>query len=161
MSVEQGMTLLYALFVSTPQTQPMSWDEPLGIEELAERSETVVVGEVTAMWVESRGGSPWTVASVLVEETLAGEAETLLQVSWPGGRLERTELIVSGAPELRPGDRAVFFVQEDGRVAGMTQGVLHVESEDFLWRDLSNHAFGAQVPEGPEAFTMTELRRLL
>jgi len=161
MSVEQGMTLLYALFVSAPQTQPMSWDEPLDIEELADCSETVVVGEVTAIWVERRDGSLWTVASVLVEETLVGEAELLLQVSWPGGQLGRTELIVSGAPELEPGDRAVFFVEEDGRVAGMTQGVLHVESEDFLWRDLSNHAFGTEIPEGPEAFTMIELRSRL
>ena len=155
------MTLLFSLFVAPPEAQHVSTDEPMAIAELSERSEAVVLGEVTAVWVESRGGAPWTVASVLVEQTLAGQPERLTQVAWPGGSLGATALTVVGAPEVHPGDRAVFFVQADGRPAGMAQGVLHAESDDFVWRDLSGSVYGSSIPEGPEAWSLQELKRQL
>jgi hypothetical protein len=155
------MTLLFTLFVSPPAAEPMPLGEVLAPTQMAARSDAVVVGEVTAVWVEGRDGAPWTVASVLVEETLLGEPDRLLQVSWPGGDLGRTQLSVSGSPELHAGDRAVFFVQADGRPVGLSQGVLFVESDEFVWRDLSGHAAGPTLPEGPEAFSLAELRRTL
>lgn len=155
------MTLLFTLFVGAPEAQHVAFEEPLAIAELSERSETVVLGEVTAVWVESREGTPWTVASVLVERTLAGEADRLTQVAWPGGSLGMTELLVSGAPEVHPGDRVIFFVQADGRPAGMAQGMLHAESDDFVWRDLSGFVYGDTTPEGPEAWSLPDLQRQL
>ena len=155
------MSLIYALFVSPPSTEPLPLSEPLGLDQLAERSEQVVLGEVTNVWVEPVDGTPWTVASVLVEESMIGEADRLIEVRWPGGEYGQMELTVSGAPDLHAGDRAVFFVDADSRVVGLSQGVLHVENTDFLRRDLSGLAYGTEVVSAPEAFTLQQVRAAL
>jgi len=142
-----------------PDASATLFTHPYSIEELSDRSETVVAGEVLALRTEVRDGSPWTVASILVTESLYGDAAPIVEAAWPGGRIGDIELVVAGSPSLVVGEDTVVFVAEAGRVVGLSQGVLHVE-DGIAWRDLSHMGFVQDAPAGPEAYSIEEIRDL-
>ncbi|MCP4807441.1 MAG: hypothetical protein GY913_28815 [Proteobacteria bacterium] len=153
------MSILNAWLFGPPAGATL-FTHPYTIEELAERSEQVVVGEVLATRSEVRGGSPWTVATVMVEATLVGEPQILVEAAWPGGQMGDIELVVAGSPRMHAGQDTVVFLGAEGRVVGLSQGVLHVE-DGVAWRDLSHLGFVEGTPEGPEAYSLEELFALV
>ncbi|HJN75335.1 MAG TPA: hypothetical protein QGF58_15510 [Myxococcota bacterium] len=151
--------MLLTAWLFGPQASATLFTHPYSIEELSERSESVVAGEVLAVRTEVRDGSPWTVATVLVDEQLRGDPNLVVEASWPGGRLGDVELVVAGSPSLVVGEDTVVFVAESGRVVGLSQGVLHLE-DGVAWRDLTHVGFVDGTPAGPEAYSLEELRDL-
>jgi hypothetical protein len=154
------MTLFGLSLLGSTNVGATLFTHPYTVPEMAERSERVVVGEVTAMYTQSRDGEPWTVAEVLVEDTLRGREGLLVSVAWPGGKVGEVYLTIDGTPKLIPGDRGVFFVRPDGQLVGMAQGLLYVD-DGVAWRDLSHLGFVDEVPQGPEVFSVEELRDLV
>ena len=154
------MTLFSLSLLGSPPVGATLYSHPYSVPELAVRSEQIVVGEVTTVYTEMRSGSPWTVAQVLVEDTLRGQDGMVTSVAWPGGRVGDLMLTVEGSPRLIPGDRGVFFVRPDGQLVGMSQGLLYVE-DDLAWRDISSLGFVEDAPQGPEIYSFEELRDLV
>lgn len=150
---------LLTTWLFAPSASATLFTHPYSIEELSERSESVVAGEVIAVRSEVRDGSPWTVATVLVDEHLQGDAAPMVEASWPGGRIGDVELVVAGSPSVVVGEDTVVFLTESGRVVGLSQGVLHME-DGVAWRDLSHVGFVDGTPAGPEAYSLEELRDL-
>ena len=153
------MSILNAWLFGPPAGATL-FTHPYSIEEMADQAEQVVVGEVLATRTEVRGGSPWTVATVMVDVTLRGEHEILVEAAWPGGQMGDIELVVAGSPRVVSGEQAVVFLGDEGGVVGLSQGVLHVQ-DGVAWRDLSHLGFLEGAPEGPEAYSLEELFALI
>jgi len=81
----------------------------------------------------------WSIATIHVAETLRGEAEMLVEVRVPGGRIQDIEMQVRGAPVLIPGDNVLLFLSGD-RVVGFGQGAF-VVTEQRAWRTLKDWVF--------------------
>ena len=137
-----------------------SYDQPMGIEELADDAARAVVGEVLGTRTENvRGSGWWTVATVLVESTLHGPSAAVVEVRWPGGAMGDRELIVAGAPRFRTGDEVLAFIRSDGAVVGMAQGAFSI-SGDMAIRDLDGIHFQGD-DEGVEVFSIEDIRAAL
>lgn len=152
------MTLLAALALA-PSADATTYIAPLGLESLAERSERAVVGEVLNTWTERCGAGVCTVASILVDETLAGEHETLVEARWPGGRIGEFELVVAGAPRFREGDKTLLFLELDGDVVGMAQGAFSIHGDTAV-RNMDNLSFtrAGEAADAAESFSLDEVR---
>ncbi|MFT5584784.1 MAG: hypothetical protein ACI9VR_002370 [Cognaticolwellia sp.] len=110
-----------------------SFHHPLSLEELSQRSEQVVRGEVTGMDLEMRDGLPWTVVTLQVEDSLKGPSSATLTLAYPGGMLPGgVEYRVVGTPLLYEGDEVVAFVHS-GKPVALAQGILRIQDEDHLW----------------------------
>ena len=86
----------------------------------ARAAKLVAVGriiDVQAQFQAGRFGDQLIVSSVLLEvtETLKGARAPLLRLSVEGGTVGDLTLKVSDMPVLQPGDRGVFFLDDDGR----------------------------------------------
>ena len=73
-----------------------------------------------------------------VEETIAGHPPTPLVLDMLGGKMGDREVRISGAPRYEVGDRAVFFVQGNGRqvhpLVRMMHGLYPVERDAVTGR---------------------------
>ncbi len=98
----------------------------LSTEDLVGRSELVVEGVVRESRVKVRGsGAVNTEHRLEVLDVFMGLPPADLWIAVPGGRVGSQEIIISGAPKLRTGDRAFFFLKNlKGRwiVTGLSQG---------------------------------------
>ncbi len=133
---------------------------PLSIEALAARSDVVVIGRVSGVesrWTEWEGIGRLIVTrcTLTVEEVLGGEArpEERLAVEIPGGTVGDLTLVVSDAPALVPGERAVFFLRDAGdahRVYGLERGRIALDGDRVA----------ARASEDPDPLpTLDEIRR--
>lgn len=105
----------------------------MSIEELAQRSDAIVRGEVLSVTAQRtvKGRIETTVklriAAVATGDVLAG---TTVEVRSPGGRLDDgTAAIVASAPTFNAGEEVVVFLARSGtnyRVVGMNQGLWRV-----------------------------------
>ncbi len=92
-------------------------------EALVEESPYAVVARVTAVdravEVEDHGGTALFTAYTLdIEDVLKGELPGRLEMRLPGGRRpDGMELKIYGLPTFRVGDRALLFLEPDGRGA--------------------------------------------
>jgi hypothetical protein len=101
----------------------------MNMRELLAESAAVVQGEVLSVnsfWNET-GMVIVTEALVRVEETVIGDAPTVVRVRTFGGTVGGFTIEAHGFPEFRAGERLLLFVgdEEDGgfaRVAGYRQG---------------------------------------
>lgn len=143
----------------TGDAEATTFTHPYSVAELSLRSEHVVVGEVQGMWVEIRNGMPWTVASVVVDDTLRGDELPVVQVTWPGGRVGEVELVVAGTPKAHIGEQGVFFIAEQGRAVGMVQGVFLMDEDQNLSRDLSAVSFNRGGETVSDTMSLEEIRR--
>ena len=111
---------------------------PVSVETRAKGSQTVVLATVTN--VNSRFGTnsfgdQIIVSDVQVDvaETLKGQANDTLTVTVEGGQINDLTLKVSDMPVMRPGERAVFFLERSASslvLHGRGSGVLRVDSAD-------------------------------
>ncbi len=137
-----------------------SYERPYEMSELSSRAESVVVGEVQGTWTETTKDGWWTVATLVVDETWQGSHEPVVEVRYPGGTVGDLHLVVSGAPQLHPGDDVVVFTREDGKVLGMAQGVWKLDDTGVATRDLSRLAF-KDGTKPVESMSYEELKRMV
>lgn len=110
----------------------------LSMEQMFARADRVVVGRVSRVasrWAEWEGVGRVIVTrcTVVVEESLGGrdrgESVAEIEVEVPGGTVGDLTLVVSDAPALLDGERAVFFLVEGAsggthRIYGLESGKL-------------------------------------
>jgi len=137
-----------------------SFERAYDMSELSTRAETVIMGEVQGTWTETTSDGWWTVATLVVDETFQGAHEPVVEVRYPGGSVGDLHLVVSGAPQLHPGDDVVVFTREDGKVLGMAQGVWKIQDDGRATRDLSRLAFkDGSTPV--QSMSVEELKRMV
>src|SRR5688572_7032613 len=114
---------------------------PADVPAQARGAKRIVVGrilDVQAQFQTNRFGDRLIVSNVLLEvsETLKGAAASLLRLSVEGGTVGDLTLRVSDLPAVHPGDRGVFFLDDDG--SGMHvphdrgRGVLKLDGADRI-----------------------------
>lgn len=101
------------------------------LREVVADSATVVRGRVTDVRaVRSVAGEVESVVTIAVESVLKGAADTFVSMRVPGGTIGRYRTVMTGAPVMRVGDRAVFFLKRGPGNAfwpvGLSQGVYRV-----------------------------------
>lgn len=128
----------------------------LTIEEMAQQSATVIQGRVQALRYEWAPSGLWTIARVQIHQTLHGQASSWADVRWPGGKWNGMEQSVAGAPQLRVGDEAVWFVRPNQQVTAMTQGVF--VPRDGLWVRAWQPGHDDETAPEIEAVTLQQLR---
>ena len=102
---------------------------PNTFQEIVADASLIVRGRVTdvrAVSTLDRGIE--SVATVAVDSVLKGPAESFVYVRVPGGEQGRTRVVMVGAPALRAGMSAVFFLARAGgdnawRPVGLMSGV--------------------------------------
>ena len=110
--------------------------EALTLDELTERADTIVVGEV--VWQETvihDDGTLRTWSRVHIEQQLRGTSVVgdEVVVETLGGKVGRIGMRVAGEPSFRLGERVVVFAHDTRqltlRPVGMGQGVVRVRLE--------------------------------
>jgi hypothetical protein len=105
--------------------------EQLTLDEMARKSTAIVRARVMASHGVMRSGSVYTYFGLKVLENWKGQPVT--EVAIPGGVADGVRQIVSGAPELKPGQEYVLFLwtSRSGltQVMGLTQGLFKVSGE--------------------------------
>ena len=93
---------------------------PTDVPTRARGAKRVVVGrilEVQGQFQTNQFGDRVIVSNVLldVSETLKGAVDSMLRLSVEGGTVGDLTLKVSDLPAVHPGDRGVFFLDDDGK----------------------------------------------
>ena len=112
------------------------------LDERIAGAQRVVVASarsVDAHWRENTYGDRLIVSRVLldVEETLKGSATgNAIWMDLDGGTLDGFTLRVSDLPDVRPGERAVFFLDQDANGVAMPhlrgQGILKLNQDNIV-----------------------------
>ena len=127
-------SLLIATLAASAASVAIAAQRRLPLEMLCRHAERIVIAEVTGSRVtESEwpglGRQTTTVFTLEVEETWKGAASQKIDVQVIGGTDPKTGLThaASGAPQLRVGERALIFVDDEFR------GVAHPGPRIFGW----------------------------
>ena len=116
---------------------------PPEFDDLVNRADYIVRAVVVSVTPElkSRADGSTSIHSKIalqVEETIAGHPPTPLVLDMLGGKMGDRELRINGAPKYQVGDRAVFFVQGNGRqvhpLVRMMHGLYPVERDAVTGR---------------------------
>ena len=111
------------------------------LEERSAGAEKVVVAttrRVEPEWRTNEHGDRLIVSRVQLEvdETIKGKAEAAVWMELEGGTLDGLTLQVSSLPLLRPGERAVFFLNSTERGVSVPhlrgQGILLLDSNNIV-----------------------------
>ena len=132
------------------------------LDELVERSDTVVAGEVLDLrsaWTADRR-EIFTTVTVRPDRRFKGGEQSLIRFRIPGGTVGDTRLTVTHSPVFSVGERALVFLAGEGgrlpRVVGGEAGKRHLRTgEDGEAVILPGFALS-----GPGAGGRTELRNL-
>jgi hypothetical protein len=93
--------------------------------------------EVRSEWVDGRRQIE-TVVTAEVISNLKGETGRTLSFKVPGGQIGRYRSLTIGAPQFRPGEEAVLFLNNAGepglQVFGLNQGVFRVRQDQISGR---------------------------
>jgi hypothetical protein len=137
-----ALTLIACVSVANAVVGASSHGRIATLEERIEGSQKVVVASARSIeprWRENTYGDRVIVSRILldVEETLKGAAgSNAIWLDLEGGTLDGFTLRVSDLPEMKPGERAVFFLDEtDSGVASphlRGQGILKLEKDDVV-----------------------------
>jgi hypothetical protein len=127
-----GLTLaLIALAVTSAAAH--LW-VPADFREIVSESSLIVRGRVNDVRGIARPGSGIeTVATIVAENVLKGQPAQFVSVLVPGGTVGNRRSVMTGAPELRAGDRAVFFLKRDTtavfRLTGLSMGLYRLQGD--------------------------------
>jgi hypothetical protein len=132
-------TLLALLPHAVPQAAQRS---STSVSELLNGSHTAVVAQVedvVPQWRENEHGDRIIVSKILlrVEEALKGSPDSAQWIDVPGGTLDGLTLSVSSLPTLKPGERAVFFLERRAPGAPFEpfmrgQGILKLDENNVV-----------------------------
>ena len=117
------------------------------LDERIQGSQKVVIASarsVNASWRENTYGDRLIVSRVLldVEETLKGPATSnAIWMDLEGGTLDGFTLRVSDLPTVQPGERAVFFLDQDANGVA----VPHLRGQGILKLDVNNVVTGSSL----------------
>jgi hypothetical protein len=142
-----ALALLASLTAGTVSTGASS-GHFASLDERIEGSQKVVIAKariVTAHWRENTYGDRLIVSSVLldVEETVKGPAgSSAIWMDVEGGTLDGFTLRVSDLPTIEPGERGVFFLDQD---AGGVINTPHLRGQGILKLDDSNVVTGSSL----------------
>ena len=129
--------VLLACAASAPSLAATVTD-PATLREIGREAALIVRGVVTDVRVVSTGRTIESVAAVAVEHVLKGEADAFVYVRVPGGVAGGRRHVVIGAPTLRAGQQAVFFLARDRengwRPVGLAAGVVPIGTEPHTGR---------------------------
>ena len=159
------------LFAATiPSTARATILKPLTVEQLAVRSERIVVGKVVARKSRWNRSATRIVTEVTVRITERlkeknNRAKTV-KFSRLGGRVGRLEMRVLGAPRFRQGDRVlVFLTRRNNRlyVTGMLQGRFRLRVDPASGKTIATRSLtyvrkNAKGPALKRRLTLNELR---
>src|SRR5688572_10758829 len=101
--------------------------------EVVSEASTIVRGRVTDVRaIRSLAGDVESVVTIAVEASLKGSAESFVAMRVPGGTLGRYRTVMPGAPVMRVGEHAVFFLRRGPGNSlwpvGLAQGIYRVSS---------------------------------
>lgn len=99
--------------------------------EIVSDASTIVRGRVTDVRaVRSAAGDVESAVTIGVDSVLKGTADAFVAMRIPGGTIGRYRTVMTGAPVMRVGDQAVFFLKRGPANAlwpvGLTQGIYRV-----------------------------------
>ena len=119
--MKQSVRLSVALSALLVAATPALAEPPSDLRTHAQGASKIVVahvGAVRASFRTNKYGDRLIVsrAALIVEETLKGNRGASLLLDVEGGTVGNLSLHVSDLPELKPGERAVFFLDEDAGV---------------------------------------------
>jgi len=112
----------------------------LSVEDLARRSDLVVLGQVVslqAIWASDRRHIYRRVVVRVEESWKVGACPEEVEVVVPGGELDGLGEKVVGEPALAAGMRGVFFLERAGtthRFVGLAQGFFEASPEGLVQR---------------------------
>lgn len=133
----QVATLL-GILATVPGPAGASQFPPMSLQGLYAGSELAVVAHVESVrpvWEQTPQGDRVIVSKVLlrIEEALKGQSPQTQWIDVVGGTLDGVTLHVSSLPEMKVGDRAVFFLHRKAQGAfephQKGQGILFLENE--------------------------------
>ena len=107
---------------------------PTAFPEVVAQAAWILRGRVTDVRVakDPQSGVE-SIATVAVDHVLKGGSSPFVSVHVPGGLVGRTRVVVSGAPTLRAGDQAVFFLKraaDNGwHPIGLSMGIYRVHPD--------------------------------
>jgi len=126
--------LLSAPTISATVLLPAEFREVVAGSQVIAHARVV---DVRAEWVDGRRQIE-TVVTVEVLSYLKGDTGRTLSFKVPGGQIGRYRSVMIGAPQFRPGDEAVFFLNNAGepglQVFGLNQGVFRVRQDQVSGR---------------------------
>jgi hypothetical protein len=85
--------------------------ERMSLGQLAQAADTVVRARCASNSARWDNGAIWTFGEFDVTERFKGSPPTRIQVRSPGGRVGHASTRVEEAPEFRPGDEVVLFLE--------------------------------------------------
>ena len=144
-----ALALLACLTAGTVSTTASS-GHIASLDERIQGSQRVVIASarsVNASWRENTYGDRLIVSHVLldVEETLKGPATSnAIWMDLEGGTLDGFTLVVSDLPTVRPGERGVFFLDQDE--SGVNTP--HLRGQGILKLDDNNIVTGSSLRVG-------------
>jgi hypothetical protein len=123
-----------------------SGQRPVTVPERITGAERVVVAKaarVQANWQQNAYGDMLIVSEILleVEETLKGSPDRLVWLDLEGGTLGGITLRVSDLPEIRAGERAVFFLDR----TDSANFAPHLRGQGILKLDPQNVVTGSSL----------------
>jgi len=131
--------------------------EKLSMDQLIERSTSIVRGTVVNSYAMQRGTVIYTNYRLRVSQTLKGAAPATFDISVPGGQMSGVRQSFSGSPKLDAGAEYVVFVwtSRSGihHTLGLAQGVFDVKTVPGGQVMLSRGTIDAQMVDanGKEA----------
>jgi len=152
-----AVAFLVVCSVAATMTVSASNEAPTDIPGRAKGAQKVVVATVSSVrgrFATNQWGDQLIVSDAVVdvEETLKGTPAPSLFLTVEGGSVGDLTLTVSDMPELEPGQRGVFFLEERGGthvLHGREQGLLRVDRRGRVeGTDLTLEAVGRQVRQG-------------
>jgi hypothetical protein len=128
-------TLAAATYATADVTAPVPIPDRL---KGADRVVVASVGEISATYETNQYGDRLIVSHITltVEEALKGRKEPSLPMDMDGGTVGGITLEVSSLPSLKRGDRAVFFLKQNGAGKFVPhlrgQGILKLEHDNRI-----------------------------
>jgi hypothetical protein len=108
--------------------------ERLSLDDMINRSTTIVRGKVTASWAAFTGSVIYTHYQIQVGERFKGTPRNSVEVMVPGGTARGLSQSFSGSPVLKQGDEFVFFLWTSKGgitwITGLTQGLFSLAPGD-------------------------------
>jgi hypothetical protein len=152
-----SLVLIFTLWGSAQATVATS----LAPSSVAREADVIAVGRVVNLETVVQNGDPWTIATVVSEQSVKGKPSSQIRIRIPGGQhmVNGRTLItaVEGAPVLNINQKAVFFVNsnEDTDVYDFT-GLNH-----GYWRVENRSGQEVAIPSANEAAPAVPLDRFM
>jgi len=106
----------------------------LGIQDLVNRADMIVRGEITGStaFYNKKFGMIYTRLTIDVKQTYMGRPVSKdITITLPGGTVNGRVQVVFGVPVIKPGEKAILFLQHSGTrigIAGLGQGTFIINS---------------------------------